>query len=156
MKSWSKEIKIQAPIEQVWNLLNGDLENMQKIMPQVVSHEPIKLTAERVGSVHLQKYREGNRVQEYEVNTVEYKDDPNFKKLKVAFNLANMFDISASYELKALDGNTTFLKYETTNKPLKWFLKPLVMLSSDKVVVQFVERVKKVAELENNKPTGQK
>ncbi|KGR77450.1 SRPBCC family protein [Ureibacillus sinduriensis] len=146
MKSWTKDIEINASIEQIWSLLNGKLEDMQKIMPQVVSQEPIKLTPEKVGSIYLQKYREGNRVLEYEVKTLEYLDDINSKKLKVGFTLANMFQITAKYELKKMDENTTYFKYTTTNTPLKWYLKPLVMLGSSKVVIQFAERVKKVAE----------
>jgi carbon monoxide dehydrogenase subunit G len=44
MKQWTKEIEINAPIEKVWNLLNGSLEQMQKIMPQVIGNSPVKLT----------------------------------------------------------------------------------------------------------------
>ena len=67
MKQWTKEIEIDAPIEQVWKFFDGSLENMQKIMPQVVDNTPIKITDEMVGSVYLQKYKEGKRVMEYEV-----------------------------------------------------------------------------------------
>lgn len=112
-------------------------------MPQVVAHEPIKLTKDKIGSVYLQKYREGKQLQEYEVKTLQYENEPNFKKLKIEFNLAKMFEITSQYELRKINGNTTLFKYMTTNLPLKWFLKPIVMLASDKVVIQFVERVKK-------------
>ncbi|MBD8028456.1 SRPBCC family protein [Ureibacillus sp. Re31] len=148
MKSWSKEIEIHAPIEKVWKLLDGNVEEMQKIMPQIVSHEPLKLTSNKVGSVYLQKYREGRQIQEYEVRTLEYDNQSNYKKLKIGFNLAHLFDITAQYELERISNQTTLFKYRTTNQPLKWFLKPLVMFASDKVVIQFVERVKKVAEVE--------
>ena len=37
-------------------------------------------------------------------------------------------------------------KYTTTNKPLKWFLKIFMWFATEKVVVEFVERVKRVAE----------
>ncbi|MDN4493472.1 SRPBCC family protein [Ureibacillus aquaedulcis] len=151
MKSWTKDIEIKAPIEQVWNLLNGNLAEMQKIMPQVIAHEPLKLTTEKIGSVYLQKYREGNRVQEYEIVTLDYVNENNYKRLKVGFTLANMFEITAQYELKEIGFDTTYFNYSTTNKPLKWFLKPLVMLGSNKVVIQFVEQVKKVAEAEAQK-----
>ena len=35
MKQWTKDIEINAPIDTVWGLLDGSLEDMQKIMPQV-------------------------------------------------------------------------------------------------------------------------
>ena len=41
MKQWTSEIEIDAPIEQVWKFFDGSLENMQKIMPQVVDNKPI-------------------------------------------------------------------------------------------------------------------
>lgn len=148
MKQWTKEIEIDAPIEHVWKYLDGSLENMQKIMPQVVSNEPISITEEVVGSVYLHKYREGKRVMEYEVKTLEYIDSPNEKKMKVGFTLANMFDITARYQLIKLNEEQTKLIYTATNDPLKWFVKLFLMFANDKVVVEFVERVKRVAESE--------
>jgi carbon monoxide dehydrogenase subunit G len=149
MKTWSKDIEINAPIQQVWKLLDGDLENMQKIMPNVVENKLVKETENVVGTVYRQKYREGKRVQEYDVETLAYENKPDYKKMKVGFNLANMFEITAEYEVKKLDENKTYFRYTTTNTPLKWFIKIMMKLAnSDKVVVQFVERVKQVAEAE--------
>lgn len=149
MKQWTKEIEIDAPIEQVWKFFDGPLENMQKIMPQVVENKPITIVDGMVGSVYLQKYKEGKRVMEYQVETLEYSDSPNEKKLKVGFTLANMFDITARYELVKLNDQKTSLKYTATNRPLKWFVKLFLLFSTDKVVVEFLQRVKKVAESEN-------
>lgn len=60
-KQWARQIEINAPIEEVWEFLDGSLENMQRIMPQVVDHKPIRETEEKVGSIHRQKYREGKK-----------------------------------------------------------------------------------------------
>lgn len=147
MKQWTKDIEVHAPIEEVWKLFDGSLDNMQKIMPQVVEHKPVKITDEGVGSVYRQKYKEGNRLEEYDVKTLEYVDDPNYKKLKVGFTLASLFEITALYELMELNNKTLF-KYTVTNRPLKWFVKLLLLFASEKVVIQFVERVKSVAESE--------
>ncbi|MFC5602260.1 SRPBCC family protein [Sporosarcina koreensis] len=149
MKQWTKEIEIDAPIEHVWKYLNGSLEDMQKIMPQVVSNKPVTITEGMVGSVYLQKYREGKRVMEYEVETLDYLDTPNEKKMKVGFTLGGMFEITAQYELCQVNDNKTRFIYSTTNKPLKWFIKLLLLFANDKVVVDFVQRVKRVAENEN-------
>lgn len=146
MKQWTKEIEIDAPIEQVWKYLDGSLENMQKIMPQVVSNEPIAIKEGMVGSIYLQKYREGKRVMEYEVETLDYLNSPNEKKMKVGFTLSGMFEITAGYELDKIDEGRTRFIYSTTNKPLKWFVKLFLLFATDKVVVDFVKRVKKVAE----------
>ncbi len=150
MKSWTKDIEINAPIEEVWKLFEGSLEDMQKIMPQVVSNEPIHITEDKVGSVYRQSYREGKSVREYDVRTLEYENTPEVKRVKITFNLAKMFDITATYELEKLEENKTYFKYTTTNNPLKWFIKFMLNFASDKVVVQFVERVKKVAESNSN------
>ena len=36
----------------VWNFLEGPLENMQRIMPEVLENKPVKVTEEVVGSVY--------------------------------------------------------------------------------------------------------
>ncbi|MCM3710155.1 SRPBCC family protein [Sporosarcina luteola] len=151
MKQWTKEIVINAPIDHVWKYLDGSLENMQKIMPQVVSNEPVTVTEGMVGSIYLQKYKEGKRVMEYEVETLDYLDTPNEKKMKVGFTLGGMFEITAGYELVKLDDDKTRFIYTTSNRPLKWFVKLLLLFGNDKVVVDFVERVKNVAENEEGK-----
>ncbi|MBS3681447.1 SRPBCC family protein [Ornithinibacillus massiliensis] len=152
MKTWTRDIEIHAPIDQVWKLLDGTLEDMQKIMPNVVENTLVKGTENAVGAVYRQKYREGKRMQGYDVETIEYENEADFKKLKVTFTLANMFEITTSYEAKKLEDHKTYFRYTTTNNPLKWFTKLLLKLvNSDKVVVQFVERVKQVAEEEVRK-----
>lgn len=146
MKQWTKDIDINSPIEQVWKLFDGSQDEMQKIMPQVVEHTPIKITEDRVGSIYRQKYKEGKRIEEYDVETLEYTNALNHKKLKVGFTLANMFEITALYELNKINDNKTSLKYTVTNRPLKWFVKLFLLFGNDKVVVEFLERVKSVAE----------
>lgn len=146
MKKWTKAIEINAPIEQVWKLLSGSLDNMQKIIPQVVEHKPIKITEEVVGSVYRQRYREGKRIEEYDVETLEYSNASNKKKLKVGFTLANMFEITAFYELNKINDTKTSFIYTVTNRPLKWFVKLFLLFATEKVVVEFLERVKNVAE----------
>ncbi|CAH0344934.1 SRPBCC family protein [Bacillus sp. CECT 9360] len=150
MKQWTKYIEIQAPIEQVWELFNNDAQ-MQKIMPQVVENKPVKITEEVVGSIYRQKYKEGKRIEEYDVQTLEYEDFPDHKKLKVGFTLANMFEITAFYELNKINENTTFFRYTATNRALKWFVKLFLLFANDKMVVEFVKKVKSVAESESNK-----
>lgn len=150
MKQWTSSIEINAPIENVWSLFNGTLKDLQKIMPQVIEHKPIKITEEKVGSIYRQKYKEGNRIEEYDVETLEYIDKPNEKKLKIGFTLANMFEITALYELKKINDDQTILTYTTTNRPLKWFVKILLLFASEKTIVKFLERVKEVAESEKS------
>ena len=148
MKQWTKDIEINAPIEEVWKFLDGSLENMQKIMPEVIENKPIKITEDKVGSVYRQKYKEGKRIEEYDVETLEYTNMPELKKLKVGFTLANMFEITAFYELEKVNEHKTILTYSVTNRPLKWFVKLFLIFANDKVVVSFLERVKRVAESE--------
>jgi hypothetical protein len=148
LKEWTKEIEIDAPIEKIWALFDGSLENMQKIMPQVVSNKPVKVTEEGVGSIYRQQYKEGKRIEEYDVETLEYLDTPTHKKMKVGFNLANYFEITAGYEVTKINEHKTHFKYTTSNKPLKAIFKLLLWFASDKVVVKFVDKVKEVAEKE--------
>ncbi|AMM94498.1 SRPBCC family protein [Peribacillus simplex] len=152
MKKWTRDTEINAPIEQVWKFLDGSLENMQKIMPQVVEHKRVKITEKVVGSVYRQKYREGKRTEEYDIETVEYLNEAIEKKLKVGFTLAKMFEITAFYELNKINNNKTSFTYTVTSRPIKWwFLKLLLVFATDKVVVEFLERDKKVAEAETGR-----
>ncbi|SHG93813.1 SRPBCC family protein [Ornithinibacillus halophilus] len=152
MKKWTGNVNIDVPIDEVWKYLDGSLEDMQKIMPNVVENTLVKETEDGVGTVYRQKFKEGKRVQEYDVKTLEYENGEEEKKLKVAFNLANMFNITTTYELQVLEENKTYFRYTTSNEPLKWIAKVLMKLGGgDKVVVQFVNRVKQVAE-ENYNP----
>ncbi|MDQ0090896.1 hypothetical protein J2T12_004322 [Paenibacillus anaericanus] len=148
MKQWSREIEINAPIEYVWSYLDGSLEQMQKIMPQVVENKPVKITEEVVGSIYRQKYKEGKRIEEYDVHTLEYSNNLNDKKLKIGFTLANAFEITALYELHRINDQTTKLRYTATNKALKWYVKIFMIFATEKVVIKFLEKVKKVAESE--------
>lgn len=151
MKKWSSETEIEAPIEQVWKLFTSSLEEMQKIMPQVIEHKPVKITPEGTGSIYRQKYKEGKRVEEYDAETLEYLDGPDKKRLKIGFVLANMFEITALYELAKVNENRTYFRYTATNKALKWFVKIFLLFANEKVVVSFVEKVKETAEAESNR-----
>ncbi|TDL31355.1 SRPBCC family protein [Jeotgalibacillus sp. S-D1] len=151
MRKWIKGIEINAPIEQVWKLLDGSLEDMQKIMPEVMENEPVKVTEEVIGSVHRQKYKEGKRIMEYDVEVLEYENGIEKKKLKIEFVLADMFRITALYEVLKLEENKTFLRYTVTNTPLKWYVQLFLLFSTEKTVNKFLERVKDVAEAESNK-----
>ncbi|WP_311627020.1 hypothetical protein [Peribacillus simplex] len=62
MKKWTRDIEINAPIEHVWKFLDGSVENMQKIMPQVVEHKPVKIT-EEVVEAYIAKNIEKENVQ---------------------------------------------------------------------------------------------
>ncbi|WP_342443490.1 SRPBCC family protein [Lysinibacillus sp. FSL K6-0057] len=146
MKTWTKTININAPIENVWKLLDGSLADLQKIMPQVIENKPVNITEEVVGSVYRQKYKEGKRIEEYDVETFEYTNTPDKKILKVGFVLANLFEITAYYELNKINETETSFTYTVTNNALKWFVKLFLLFASDKVVVEFLDRVKKVAE----------
>lgn len=149
MKTWTKTININAPIENVWKLLDGSLSDMQKIMPQVIENKPVKVTEEGVGSIYRQKYKEGKRIETYDVETLEYSNTPDKKILKVGFVLANLFEITAYYELNKINETETSFTYSVTNNALKWFVKLFLLFASDKVVVQFLERVKTVAEAQD-------
>ena len=146
MKKWSQEIEINAPIEEVWALFDGSLEDMQKIMPQVIANESVEVTDEVVGSVHLQKFKEGKQVMEYLVETLEYTNTPNEKRKKIGFTLSDIFEVTRSYELIKMDEHKTLFKYASTNRALKLYVRLFSLFSSNKSSTGFVQRVKKIAE----------
>jgi uncharacterized membrane protein len=146
LKSWTRSIEIDAPIEEVWQYVDGDLAKMQEIMPNVVSNTPVKVTDEVVGSIHSQQYREGKRVETYDVHVKEYVNQPSHKLMKITFVLANCFYISSKIELESISESKTRLTYTVTNKALKWFVHLMLLFANEKSVVKFVEKYKQVAE----------
>ncbi|WP_028401431.1 SRPBCC family protein [Ectobacillus panaciterrae] len=150
MKSWTEEVQISTPIEHVFSYVDGSLEQMQKLMPQVVENTPIKETDAIVGNVYRQKYKEGEEIQEYDVETLEYVNTSAHKKLKIGFVLANTFDITATYELEKLDENHTLFRYTATNQALNEHAELFLKSATNQIAVDFVNRVKRVAESEYN------
>lgn len=145
MKQWEENIRIDAPIDEVWKLFDGALEDMQKVMPNLVANNIITETEEKIGTVYEQEFK-GKRAQTYNVEVLKYENQSDYKKLKVSFPLTNIAHITATYELKKVDESTTHFYYITTNKPLKWIMRPLLFFSGNKAVVSFVRRVKRIAE----------
>lgn len=148
MKTWTKSIEINAPIEHVWRFFDGSLEEMQKILPQIVEITPVRVTEEVVGSIYCQKFKEGKLIQEFDVETLEYMDTPDEKRLKVGFALVNLFEVTACYELRKINESKTLFTYKVTNRPLKWLVKLILFFATEKIIVKFVGRVKSVAEAE--------
>lgn len=62
-----------------------------------------------------------------------------------------MFEITAFYELNKINDNKTSFTYTVTSRPLKWYAKLFLLFATDKVVVEFLERVKKVAEAKTSR-----
>ncbi|MDM5155680.1 SRPBCC family protein [Bacillus sp. DX1.1] len=151
MKIWTEEIQIDTPIEHLFSFLDGSLEQMQKLMPHVIENTPIKETEAVVGNVYRQKYKEGEEIQEYDVETLEYVNTPTHKTLKIGFVLANMFDVTATYELKQTNENQTLFKYTATNKALTEQAEFFMKSATNQIAVDFVNRFKKIAESEYNK-----
>ncbi|MEN1934039.1 SRPBCC family protein [Paenibacillus sp. 102] len=151
MKSWTEEIIIHTPIEHLFSYLDGSLAQMQKLMPQVIENTPLKETDAIIGNVYRQKYKEGEEIQEYDVETLDYINTTTQKKLKCGFTLANMFNITATYELRQIDEMQTLFKYTTTNQPLTEQAELYMKSATNQVVVDFVNRVKTIAESEYSK-----
>ncbi|WP_440603902.1 SRPBCC family protein [Bacillus sp. GB_SG_008] len=151
MKSWTEQIIIHTPINHVFSYLNGSLTQMQKLMPHVIENTPVKETAAIVGSIYRQKYKEGDEIQEYDVETLDYVNTPEHKKLKIGFTLANMFDITATYELEKTEKDQTVFKYTATNQALTEQAELFMQSATNQVAIDFVNRVKKIAESEYNK-----
>lgn len=151
MKSWTEEIIIHTPIEHLFSYLDGSLTQMQKLMPQVIEHTPLKETDAIVGNIYHQKFKEGEEIQEYDVETLDYINSPTYKNLKFGFTLANMFNITTTYELKQIDEMQTLFKYTATNQPLTKQAELYMKSATNQVVVGFVNRVKTIAESEYTK-----
>ncbi|MGK0577549.1 SRPBCC family protein [Macrococcus capreoli] len=152
MITWKEEMILPVNIEKVWSLF--DLENIQRIMPQVVDMKVLEKKPGVVGSTYEQSYKEGKRIMKYIVTDLEHEDTPARKHNKSGFQLANMFDIEADYVLEKISENETRFIYSGSNKGLnligKAMLKVMPKKQNQKVVNEFMERVKHEALKEKN------
>lgn len=143
MITWYEERVISVNIEKIWRLF--DLENIQRIMPNVIEHKVLEKKEGVVGSTYQQKYKEGKRVETYIVEDVEYENTDHKKHNKSKFTLAKMFDVEVSFTLIKIDENQTRFIYQGQNKGANFFGKILLKLASlksnDKVVKEFMDLV---------------
>lgn len=93
MLTWKETIIIPANIETIWHLF--DIDQMQRIMPQVIDMRVIDKKPGVVGSTYEQTYKEGKRIMKYIVTDLEHEDTPSRKHNRSGFKLANMFAIEA-------------------------------------------------------------
>lgn len=148
MKKWKKDVEIDAPIDVVWQLFAGDIEDKQKVMPSLFELEKIKETEEEIGSIYKQVFKSGSRFQFFEVNILDYQDNNKEKFLEEQFVHGKMFQITTSYRFKQLADGKTLFTYATETKPLKWYLRLFMLLNSGRAAGSFVNHVKNVAERE--------
>ncbi|TQR21215.1 SRPBCC family protein [Psychrobacillus vulpis] len=153
MQTWHKEIQIPAPIETVWNLFQ--LDQIQRIMPNVVEHKPLEIKEGVVGSTYQQTYKEGKRTETYIVTDIEHENTPNKKHNKIEFSLAKVFKIQAAFTLIKVDDQTTTFIYTGQNEGINLMGRILTKLATkkqnEKVVNGFVELVRTEALKDLNK-----
>ncbi|WP_028608372.1 SRPBCC family protein [Paenibacillus harenae] len=147
MITWSKEIKIPASIETVWRLF--DLDQIQRIMPNVIEHKPVDLKEGVIGSTYQQTYQEGKRKETYIVTDIEYENTGRLKHKRIEFVLAKAFKIQAGFTLKKVDENLTTFIYTGQNEGINFLGRSLLRLggskNNDKVVDEFVDLVRSEA-----------
>ncbi|MFB1083422.1 SRPBCC family protein [Jeotgalibacillus sp. JSM ZJ347] len=148
MITWKEDVLIDANIEEVWELFRD--KNIKRIMPKVISHELLEGEETVSGAKHQQTYSEGKRVETYVVHTLVYKDEPNEKYKQLNFILAKAFNTTFSFNLIKENDQQTRLIYEGENKGANFVGKAMLKLAGgkqdNKVVLEFLERVKKEAE----------
>lgn len=150
---WNREMAISVNIETVWNLFA--LENIQRIMPQVVEHKVIEGKPGIVGTKYQQKYQEGKRIEAYIVEDLEHENTPTKKHNKIGFVLAKMFEVEASFTLIKVDEENTKFIYSGRNKGVNLLGKTLLKLggtkNNEKVVSDFMNLVECEALKDKNK-----
>jgi hypothetical protein len=147
MMKWHEEKIIPVNIETIWTLF--ELENIQRIMPNVIENKVLERKEGVVGSTYQQKYKEGKRVETYIVEDLEYENTPTKKHNMIGFTLAKAFEIRAAFTLIKLNENETKFIYQGQNQGLNFLGKVLLKMggekNNNKVVTDFMELVEKEA-----------
>lgn len=152
MLTWKETMIIPVNIETVWKLF--DIDQMQRIMPQVIDMKVLDKKPGIVGSTYEQTYKEGKRIMKYVVTDLEHEDKPDRKHNRSGFHLANMFAIEADYVLERINDNETRFTYSGQNEGINFLGKVMLKLmpkkQNDKVIQPFMDRVYKEAIKEHN------
>lgn len=152
MIKWEEERIIPVNIEVIWHLF--EIENIQRIMPNVIENKVLERKEGVVGSTYQQKYKEGKRIETYIVEDLAYENTPEKKFNKIGFTLSKAFEIEADFTLIKLDENQTKFIYGGQNIGLNFLGKVLLKLGGEKnnkrVVNDFMERVATEALKEKN------
>ena len=147
MLTWTETRDIPVDIETLWQLF--DIDQMHKIMPQVIDMEVIEEYPDRVGNKYLQKFQEGKRVMEYIVEDTAHTDEPDLKYNASQFQLTNMFEIKVNYTLEKISEDLTRFTYAGSNEGINWIgrlmLKIMPKKQNQKVVEEFMDRLERVA-----------
>lgn len=146
--AWNKTIELNANIEDVWTLFSE--ENYKTIMPQVVSHDLMSEDKESKTKVYEEVYREGKREEKYLLTEILVEDTESIKHSTFSFTIANMIYSEGSFYLEAVDDKTTKFTYSGDNQGKNFFMKMMLKMASkkndEKVVNEFMNRVKEEAE----------
>ena len=144
---WTNNIIINTTIENVWTVLTTE-EYSSQTMPNVVESKLI----EDKGDVKIYQdtYKEGNRAETYLLTLTTLSNTNTHKKQQFEFTIANMIATKGTYELEAIDENTTSFTYSGENKGANFIGKIMMTLAklfaSDKESREYTERVKACAE----------
>jgi hypothetical protein len=153
MIKWHEERVIPVNIEVIWKLF--ELENIQRIMPNVIENKVLEQKEGMAGSKYQQKYREGKRIETYIVENLEYENTPERKHNKIGFTLAKAFEIETSFTLVKMNEEETNFIYSGQNKGLNFLGKVLLKLggekNNNKVVSDFMDRVENESLIEESK-----
>lgn len=143
MISWHEERVLPVNIEVIWHLF--EIDNLGRIMPNVIETKILDKKDGVVGTTYQQKYKEGKRVETYIVEDLEYENTPDKKHNKIGFTLAKAFEIEASFTLLKMSENETRFVYQGQNRGLNFLGKTLLKLggkkNNQKVVTDFMDRV---------------
>ena len=147
MIKWHEERIIPVNIETIWTLFQ--LENIQRIMPNVIENKVIEKKEGVVGSKYEQKYKEGKRIETYIVEDLEHENTPVKKHNKIGFTLAKAFQVEAAFTLVKVGEDETRFIYQGQNTGLNFLGKTLLKLGGEKnnkkVVTDFMDRVESEA-----------
>ncbi|CEG22851.1 hypothetical protein BN1080_01786 [Planococcus massiliensis] len=143
MAKWKKEILIDAPIEQVWQLFMD--RNVKRIMPKVEEHLLLEKEDDTLGAKHSQSYYAGSQLESYLVETIAFDDTPERKHKAVKFEMSGMFEVEYRYTLEKVNDNQTKFIYEGSNKGTNMTGKAMLLAGSkrkrEETVQAFMDRV---------------
>lgn len=147
--------EINAPPSDVFYFLE-DGERLKEWLPNLIEHEDLEITEEKVGSTARQVFLENGQRMEMTGKTTAYEAN----KRLAAECCGKSFDLTVDYKLEDLDGSTRVT--QDSELRFKGFLKligPMMLLftkkSAQKTMDETYDKLRALAEARANESNGE-
>jgi len=155
LKQWLKQAVVCAPIDLVWELADGSVEQLQRIFPAMITFSLINKTNDAEASAYRVAYKHKKQVKECDIQLLDYANRSAYKVVKVLFEYKRRYEITIEFQLYRVDDHRTNARFTVTKIALNWWAKCILKFATDRAIRDLTERVKQAFAADNLSETDE-